>query len=144
MTVYFVHDEQGAVDQANKVFDSDGYDNLLREHEYMFVAASNMDDPPACWDVFVDRGRWAFRPRMPIIVRRRIFRAGGSDAAVLKNIPDGARITVTVTGNIALYRDEPVIGREIEISSPVPTAFHVTIERFPYRTFEIDLVAEGG
>ena len=124
---------------ANKVYDPDGYDNRLREHgheRFVVTETPGILSP----DVFyVREGEHSVRPHMWITVDKTVIRAGDTDAAIFRNIPRGARLRTFAAS--ALLHEIVMQDDELELHIPVPCTYRVVFEKWPYRTFTVDVEA---
>lgn len=127
--LFGIHDEEGRITQSNKVFDPEGYDDLLREHGHQFATReTNTVLSPDDW--FIQSREWKERPIMRVALRSSVVKAG--DVVRFSNIPSGTIFTIFGAGTL-LVTNEPVSGRTLEFPMPVPCEYTVTFSRFPYR-----------
>ncbi|WP_458760557.1 hypothetical protein ACSVBT_07120 [Afipia sp. TerB] len=134
--LFAVHDEEGRITQSNKVFDPEGYDDLLREHGHQFATVNtNAVLSPDEW--FVKGGTLTERPTMKVALRRPVVKAG--DVVRFSNIPTGSRVLIVGAGTV--LANEAVIGHTLEFPMPVPCSYTVTFSRFPYRDFIVQVEA---
>lgn len=136
--LFVIPDDDGRITQANKVFEHEGYDKQLHDMNYKFITADTSQIPaPEHW--FVKSGKLKERPEMFIVVSKTIIKAGGVDAAVLRGCPIGATFSVMTDGMVldSGTLDDP----DLEIPSLVPCRMTVLIDRWPYKTFKLDIEA---
>lgn len=135
---YAIHNEDGRITQANKVFDPSGYDHLLND---LGLSYAKRDCghilPPDLW--FVVNSQLRERPIMPVTVSATAIRAGGNDAVVLRGCPRGCRYQVS-TGGVTPWAGT-LDGEELEIAMDVPCLFRITLDLWPFRTFAVDIEA---
>lgn len=140
---YAIHDDDGRITQANKVFDSTGYgrnpksyDQLLHEHDLQFAKnKSNAVLSPDKW--WVTHRQLALRPVMPIVVSKTTIQAGDNDAVIFTRIPKGAQFRA-MTGGFA-FQEETIPVTRLEYSVPVPCVCRVTFDLWPFQTFSVDI-----
>lgn len=127
--LFISHDEDGRIEQANKVFDYEGYGAKLTEAGHRFIAEnSSTVIAPDEWYVFKRERRE--RPAMAVSLRKAVIKAG--EVARFANIPAGSTMTIFGAGEL-LAANERVVGRVLELPMPVPCVYTVTFSRFPYR-----------
>lgn len=129
---FAVHNEEGRITQGNKVYDPEGYEDLLREHNYKFVAA-NVPGLLLPDDWYVTSKELHQRPTMPIEVSKTTIRVGVNDSALFTNCPAKATFTVRASG--AVIYSGTLDATVLEISIPVPCVYEVELNLWPYRTF---------
>jgi hypothetical protein len=136
--LYFVHDDEGRGLQSNKVFDHQGYDKLLSERGYKFVAVDSarvlsLDD----WRV--SNGELVKIEDMAIEVARTTIKAGESDAAVFSGLPQPCSMEVWVLGQVLIR--ETVVDGSVDLSVPVPGFYKVRFAQWPWRPKEFQIEA---
>jgi hypothetical protein len=140
---YAIYDAEGRIIQGNKVF-WNGEEELtkhelnLNDMEQKFVKkdALHVLSPD---HYFVKRKRLKERPNLFVTVSANTIKAGGTESAVLRGIPKGARYFIT-TGGIEVAQGV-MEDTEIEIFIPVPCIYRVTLDMWPYQTFRTDIEA---
>ncbi|MDD1534551.1 MULTISPECIES: hypothetical protein [unclassified Bradyrhizobium] len=141
MTLFAVFEPSGQLTQANKVYDPEGYDKLLDEHGYTYIAAETNTLPSFSeWYVDVKAKELTARPVMPIAVTKTVIKAGGVDSAVISGIPKQAKAVIGAAGAV-LHNVDPLDATELEIAIPVPCVYRVTISLWPYRDHVIAIEA---
>ena len=139
--LFAVHNEDGQIIQANKVYDPEGYDKLLDDSGLKYVAVQSEGIlSPENWFVNVSAKELTERPTMPIEVNKTRIKAGGDDSALLTGIPANAQVVIYAVG-AELHRLAKLDATELEIAIPVPCAYTVAIDLWPYKTFRIDIEA---
>lgn len=139
MTVFNVYEaDSGRLTQSNKVFSPKGYDKILHERGHLFVS----HDAPAPTDMarfFVNHGVLTERPKMSASVSSTSIKAGGAEAAIFKDVPKNARVTIQ-TGGLTVWSG--VIGdSHFDLPIPVPCIYRVTIQLWPYVDWVCDVRA---
>jgi hypothetical protein len=141
MTLFAVHDESGRLQQANKVYDIEGYNRLLDDRGLKYVTAQTEAIPkPDAWWVDVSAKALLERPVLSALIDRRTIKAGGVDSAVIVGIPKAAAVTILAAGSV-LHNFKPIGATEVEISIPVPCIYTVVIDLWPYRTWTTTIEA---
>lgn len=142
--LFSIHDDDGRIHQANKVYlDPEKYPGLLNDLGHKFVA-ENAPGPlsPDHW--YVANGAHVERSMMPIEVSKTTIKCGQDDWVLFKNIPDGVSYSVTCAGAM-LYPPEGTSdllgGNELQISMPVPCRFYVSFKKWPYKDFNTTIEA---
>ncbi|WP_316234678.1 hypothetical protein [Bradyrhizobium sp. SZCCHNR1020] len=140
MTLFVVHDEAGQITQANKVFDPDGYGDLLADHGHSFVALPDVHHlpRPGHWHVHVGSQELRERPVMPVTIDKPTIRAGGHDTALISGIPREAKVGIYAIGQLLHEVGET---DQVEIAIPVPCVYRVRITLWPYKDWEAEIEA---
>lgn len=128
--LFVSHDEDGRIEQANKVFDYVGYADKLRDAGHRFIQHPSLKViSPSEWFVFHDEV--VQRQPMEIAVDRTTIKAGGSESAVFRGIPADGHVRIWALGE--LLHDLPNFGAsELEVTIPAPLSYVVTVHRFPW------------
>lgn len=136
MTLFAVYDDEGRISQASKVYNPEGYSDLLHEHDLKHVAVrTSRLISPDVWHVRNDRVK--IRDKMPITVSKTTVKAGDNDEVVFTGIPKGAQFKAATGGFV--FQEETIPATELEYSIPVPCICRVSFELWPYQTFTVDL-----
>lgn len=136
--MFIVPDEKGQIIQANKVFEPEGYGDLLDSHGVKYVTSNGPALlPPELW--YVPDGVLTERPVMDISVSKTTVKAGGTDSSVILGIPKQAEFDVIVTGQSVWNGTIP--DGEFEISVPTPGIYEVVFNLWPYQTFRTQIEA---
>jgi hypothetical protein len=139
---YLIYNEQGEIVQSNKVYgDSGEYSETLRERGNQFVMVDT-PGPLALHDWWINKGRLTARKPMPHRLVKRVFRADGEDAGIIRSLPRPCRVTVQMTGGAMLADNEFITTGFIEIPCPTPAMFYVRIDAWPYKPLEVILEAQ--
>lgn len=128
--LFISHDDDGRIEQVNKVFDYEGYADKLRDAGHTFVQNETMRviSPN---DFFVSGGEVLQKRPMPITLDRDTIKAGSSESAVFRGIPRESRVQIWAVGE--LLHDLPQFGSdELEIKIPVPCSYVVKVILFPF------------
>jgi hypothetical protein len=142
MTLYLIHDGDGRITQANKVFISDkelkAYETLLGDlgQSYAKVRRAKRLVSPDHW--YVGSGKPRRRPMMPAVAEAATIKAGTD--AVITGIPNGAAIDIQAAGS-TIYSLAALDGDELEFSIPVVCTYRVVIRLWPYQDCAIDIGA---
>jgi hypothetical protein len=142
MTLYLIHDADGRINQANKVFITDRelkvYDTLLGDlgQTYVKVKRAKRLVSPDHW--YVASGKQRRRPLMPAVAQATTI-AAGTDA-VITGIPKGAAIDIQAAGT-TIYSVAALDGDELEFQIPVVCTYRVVIRLWPYQDCVIDIEA---
>lgn len=139
MPTFTHHDEAGQITQSNTVYDAEGYDKRLHDagQSRFVVTGDNTPLHHERWMVHKNEPRE--RPRMLVRVDRTKIKAGGSDAAVFRRVPPGARIRIYTSG--LLVFDETCPGTEFELPIPVPCVYEVHVEKWPLANYTAKIEA---
>ncbi len=129
---YLIYNERGEIEQSTKVYDHDGYDELLHDRGMKFVKVES-SAPLHMNDFWVSNNYLTARPEMPFSMNKLSFKADGVDATLIKGLPKPCRVTVIVTGNIKLVDNEEITEGEVEISSPIAATYEVLVDAWPYK-----------
>ena len=140
MTLFAVHDETGALTQANKVYAPEGYGKLLDDAGLSYVAVET-STLPSFKDCYVRNKELTERPDMPIQINKTIVKAGSNDSALITAIPTEASVQVMAAGSV-LHSFAKLDADQLEISIPVPCAYTVTINLWPYKTWQTTIEAQ--
>lgn len=140
--LYVVHDESGAIEQANKLysFDEKDYDSRLHDDGQKFIKVEKMSTLPDPDHYHVFRRRLRDRPVMPIKIDKTIIKAGGSDAAVITGIPRKAKIMVFAANELIFNLKDL---DELEVPIPVPCIYFIRIQNYPYKDFTVSIEARA-
>ncbi len=130
MSQFFVYDEEGKGIQSNKVFEAEGYGDLLASHDMKFIMTDS-SEPLGLSDWWVNKGELLERPEFPIMQSKTVIKAGDQDSSLFTNVPKDCRVTIIAAGS-AIYNDI-LDATELEIAIPVPCIYKVTFEKFPYK-----------
>jgi hypothetical protein len=142
MTLFMIHDGDGRITQANKVFVSDkdlkAYETLLGDlaQTYVKVKRAKRLVSPDHW--YVGSGKPLRRPVMPAVAQAVTIKAGTD--AVITGIPKGAAIDIQAAGS-TIYTLASLDGDELEFNIPVVCTYRVTIRLWPYQDCAIDIEA---
>lgn len=131
-------DEPGRITQSNKVYQPEGYDGQLQELGHEFVAIENPGYLNPDRFLIAD-GEPMARSEMPITVSKRQIKAGGSDKAVFRGVPIGAKASVSTGG--MLIGSDVIPSGEFDLPIPVPCIYRVTITLWPFLDFVADIEA---
>lgn len=74
------------------------------------------------------------RPDMPITISKTTIKAGSTDAAIFKNIPKQAALSIEGAGEL-IHSFNPFGEDELELYIPVPMVYTITAVLFPYRVY---------
>jgi hypothetical protein len=133
--LFAIHDESGRINQANKVYEPEGYDKLLDDLGHKYVSAQSTGLlPPEHWFVDVSAKELIERPIMNVQVSKTQIKAGDKDSALLTGIPKQSKVFIYAAGT-ELYKMDPFDAEELELSIPVPCTYTVVIDLWPYKTF---------
>lgn len=147
--MYAVYDESGRITQGNQLYHDDfaKVEAIMRDHGQRFFKEKRALVSPDEWFVSLKahhsgmtRPKLRNRSVMPITQSAKTVRAGSGDSVVFRNIPKGARCSIS-SGGHGLY--DIVMGDdELEISIPVPCIYRVTFTLWPRRdsVFEVEAV----
>lgn len=137
MTLFVVHEADGQISQANKVYSPEGYHELLEDRGLSYVAVPDRGlIRPGHF--YVDKGELLDRPDLTTIIDKRKIKAGGDDSALITGIPRKAKIGVWAVGQLL---HEVTDTDQLEISIPVPCTYTVKIDLWPYKTWSTDIEA---
>lgn len=131
-------EEDGRVDQSNKVFDPYGYSDLLSDRGLNFIALDNEGYLPPDKIRIVNR-QVVKRPEMHIQVSKSIIKAG-KESAIFRNVPKNAKVTIAVSG-LGVISQDVLPDTAFDLPIPVPCTYKVRIELWPWIPFEIDIEA---
>lgn len=139
--LYVVHDSQGRITQANKIFaPAPGYEGQLRDLGYSFVTDQKRMIVPS-EEFWVYKEKLRKRPSLSVLAPRRRIKAGGAERAVLHGVPKAAVVTLTMEG-VLLYQGTP--GEALcEFALPVPGLYRFAVDLWPARLFVADIEAEA-
>jgi hypothetical protein len=111
-------------------------DSIVGAYEEMGMRAGFFDLPSLdIGDVYMHGEQLRQRPKMLLRLDKPRFKAG-ADSAKIFGIPRGAQ--VHITDGLTQY-DIIADGTTLEVPSPIPARWEISIEAFPYmpRTFEV-------
>src|SRR5262245_8408011 len=135
MTLFAIYDETGDIKQAIKHYDPAGYDKLLDDRGLQYVVKEQSEGllRPGQW--YVDAAKeLRERPLLATSVDKTVIKAGGDDSALISGIPREARVRIMAAGHV-LHAFEKLDADQLEITIPVPCAYSVTIDLWPYQTW---------
>ncbi|NEV75647.1 hypothetical protein DYI24_01125 [Rhodopseudomonas sp. BR0C11] len=137
--LYVVHNEQGRITQANKIFaPAPGYEGQLRDLGYSFVQDEKRMIVPG-EEFWVHKDKLRKRPDLSVLAPRRRIKAGGAERAVLHGVPKAALVTLTMDG-VQLYQGTP--GETLcEFALPVPGLYRFAVDLWPARLFVVEIEA---
>jgi hypothetical protein len=142
MTLYMIHDGDGRITQANKVFipekDLKAYETLLGELDQTYVKVKRAKRlvSPDHW--YVAAGKPLRRPPMRASAQAVTIKAGTD--AVITGIPKGAAIDIQAAGT-TIYSVAALDGDELDFTIPVVCTYRVVIRLWPYQDCAIDIEA---
>ena len=146
MTLYIVPNEDGSIQQANKVWATDlmDYDKLLDDRGLRFVKEPTAPDLAHPDHFMVDMKKWQRIecPVMPIAINATTIKAGSKESAVITGIPTGAKYLIAGAGAIIAPQsgeDGTIDDGRLEILIPVPMTYSVTLTLWPYKLFTVDI-----
>jgi hypothetical protein len=90
-------------------------------------------------DIYIHRDQVRERPKMRLRIDKTRIKADGMDAARIFGVPRGAQ--VHVTDGLTRY-DYIADGTTLEIPSPIPARWHISVEAFPFMPQEFVIIAE--
>lgn len=140
--LFLVHDDDGRITQANKVYSPDGYADQLRDLGLKHVVLQRDGIIPID-DFFIQAGAVSPRPVMKLRLIKDRIATGDNDAAYIRGIPHGARFTIVVDGHESVPLLDDIINDTVmEFSAPAPGTYKITFEKFPYlaRTLKITAI----
>ena len=141
--LYALHDGDGRIHQANKLYDADTerYDNLLNDLGHAYVKANAPALlPPEHWMVDVKAKEICERPVMRATAFAPIIKAGTN--ALLLNIPKGADVTILAVGGAVIRSILKLDGDELEFPVvSVPCKYTAVISLWPFKDCMIDIEA---
>lgn len=128
--LFLVHDEDGRVMQANKVYYPEGYAGQLHDAGYKFIEV-DQNTVPETDKIYVKNSKVAVRPTMNI--RSSADRVATGKSVVVKGIPRGVMLTILLEGYeaVPLHREE-LLDTSLEFVPPQPGTYLITFEKFPY------------
>lgn len=139
--LFLVHEDDGRITQANKVYDPTGYGDLLRENGLKHIEIETGSVIPID-EHFILRGEVTRRPVMKLRMSKDRILAGNNDASVIRGIPSGSRLSIVVEGHESVpLINETISDSVLEFSAPAPGVYVLTFEKFPYLTQTIRIVA---
>lgn len=142
MTAYSVFNEDtGQITISNKVYDDgDGaYGRVLAEREMKFIGHETPNHAQLERH-YVWQGELSERPHMFARIDRLKIGIGESAGAVITNVPNDATLTIAASG--IQFFHEQVSGTRIDLCAPVPGIYTVRIQKWPYRDFTAEIVAQ--
>lgn len=86
---------------------------------------------------YVPQGAVTPRPDGEALLGKRAIQADGVDAAVVRGVPPGA--TVTISG--PAQHAQQVHDGTVELTTPLPGAYTLTVKAFPFKAQEFSVVA---
>lgn len=148
--LYGVHDGEGRILQANKVYSPGGlvnssgkpasYDDLLSERELSFIRDPIAEHLGSHEHFRVDTKNKVFVSRDIMPVRAISTKIKVNEKAVILGIPKGAKVEIFGAGAL-LYCLNPFPGTELDFQIVAPMVQTVRIELWPFRTSFIDIEA---
>lgn len=139
--LFLVHEDDGRITQANKVYDPTGYGNLLRENGLKHIEIDTASVIPID-EHFILKGEVTRRPVMKLRVSKDRLLAGNNDASVIRGIPGGSRLSIVVEGHESVpLINEAMNDSVLEFSAPAPGVYVLTFEKFPYLTQTVRIFA---
>lgn len=135
--LFGVHDEDGKIKFANKVYDPDGYHDRLRDHGYDRFATcpvSSLRSPDHTW---VRHGAFCDRPFMWVSLNKKTIKCGENDAAIFTDIPVGVQVTLAV-GDLFI-KSLGWTKTRLDFSMSTPGLYRLTFEKWPYQTFSAQI-----
>lgn len=146
MTLYIIPNEDGSIQQANKVWATDlmDYDKLLEDRGLRFVREDGAPDLAHPDHFMIDMKNWKRieRPVMPVAINATTIKAGTNESAVITGIPTGAKYIVAGAGAVIAPQpaeDGKIDDGQLEILIPVPMTYSVTLTLWPYKLFTVDI-----
>jgi hypothetical protein len=139
VTVYCIYDASGRIVQTNKVYDPPAdYEASISDLGHKFVkqersALVSMDH------FYVSKDEISERPAMPIVISKKVIKAGGIDTVVLTDAPPNSDYSfdVNIPGiGVQNVRSGKLPDGELEIGMDMPCLFTVRISQWPFQDFE--------
>jgi hypothetical protein len=143
---YAIHDEDGRIIQGNKHFaPTKEYEGQIADLGHKFVKVKSPGIlPPDLWMVSTRNGSIVpihKRPEMRVEVSKTVIKVGDNDAAVLTGAPKDVRCIVRA-GSDVIWDIALPAGR-LELSIPVPVTYRVSLMKWPYRDYNVDIEARA-
>jgi hypothetical protein len=145
MTLFLIHDGEGRINQANKVFVPDkelkAYKTMLGDLGQTYVTVKRAQRLPSPDHWWVSSGRHKRRPVMKAAALAATIKAGTD--AVIVGVPEGASIDVFATGyyQTPVWSTAALNGDELAFPMPSPCRYRALIRRWPYQDCAIDIEA---
>lgn len=134
------HEEQdGRVDQSNKVFEPYGYSDRLNEMGLKWIAIDNEGYLPPD-KIRIVNNEIVKRPEMPIQISKTTIKAGGKESAIFRNVPVNAKVIISVAG-LGVIEQVQVPSTSFDLPIPVPCTYNVKIELWPWIPYEVNIEA---
>jgi hypothetical protein len=146
VTLFLVYGPDGEIIQANKMYDPPvNHGKLLDDLGQKYIAVE-LPNPVHQDGFYIDvkASELCERPIMPISVSKNVIKAGGNDSTLIRDIPTGVTFAIVACG-AAIYpapgQSDILDGTELEISIPVPCVYTVILNKWPYKTFKVEIEA---
>lgn len=140
--IYSVFDrDTGKIIQSQKVFDDEGgaYGKVLRDREMRFVQhAGKFHADLSAHYVF--KGELCDRQSMKVKIGRTTIGIGEANGTTLTGVPWGAVLTI-FAGSTQFF-SEKIDGTRVDIHAPVPGIYTLHLDKFPFRPWQIQVIAE--
>lgn len=147
MTVFLVHDGDGKILQANKLFDAPTKQYVdqmeANEHSYIALNRETLVQPDA---FYVHNKRLRRMQVMAARVSKKIIKAGGTDTVVITGAPAECeyRVDVNIPGVGTVTTHAGILSDgEIEMGMDVPCLFTIHLTKFPLKPFAVQIEASA-
>lgn len=147
MTVFLVHDGDGKILQANKLFDKPTKQYLEQmeagENSYIKLNRETLVQPDA---FYVHNSRLRRMQIMATRVSKNVIKAGGADTVVITGAPPECEYRVDVNipgvGTVTTHAGTLPDG-EIEMGMDMPCLFTIHLTKFPFKEFAVQIEASA-
>jgi hypothetical protein len=147
MSLFLVHNEDGKIIQANKLYDTPTAEYIDQMKNigspYIAVDRESLVRPDSWW---VNNQQLCEMETMIIAVSKTAIKAGGADTVVLTGAPAGCeyRIEANVpgVGTVIPYAGTLPDG-ELEVGMDVPCFFTIYFSKWPLKEFSVVIEARA-
>lgn len=139
---YVTFDVSGAITGGHRVYGEERCGDFLRERGIRHVAMEFGAAMPRRATHIVDGGTLYRRPVMQAVVDKTCIRCDGRDAAVVRGLPRGCKVSVARNGIIHPGWDDVALDDgELEIAATQPGRYRATVTKWPYQDLVVEIEA---